>query len=147
MEKIDENENFTNNIENNENEEKNCKWISNVLDDYIRDFEWTEEMENNAKEVINEDSAINDEEKLKYLDNQDRSWEKFYKFNKTNFFKDRHYLLKEFTEMKDDERDSITLLDIGCGVGNTFYPLLKRKPSLSVKGFDISKRAITLAKV
>jgi hypothetical protein len=36
---------------------------------------------------------------------QSKNWEKFYKFNKTNFFKDRHYILKEFTELKDDERE------------------------------------------
>ena len=39
------------------------------------------------------------------------------------------------------------LLDIGCGVGNSFYPLLERKKALIVKGFDISKKAIEMAKI
>jgi methyltransferase-like protein 6 len=38
------------------------------------------------------------------LDSQGKNWEKFYKLNKTNFFKDRHYILKEFEELKNDEK-------------------------------------------
>ena len=33
-----------------------------------------------------------------------------YKFNKTNFFKDRHYILKELSELKDDQRVNIIYL-------------------------------------
>lgn len=38
------------------------------------------------------------------IDFQGHNWERFYKFNKTNFFKDRHYILREFTELRDDLR-------------------------------------------
>ena len=34
-----------------------------------------------------------------FIDTQNKNWEKFYKFNKTNFFKDRHYILEEFQEL------------------------------------------------
>ena len=79
--------------------------ISNNLDDYVHDFEWTPEMEENAKKIIEENGETLDEGYLKdTLDFQNKSWEKFYKFNKTNFFKDRHYILKEFAELRDDER-------------------------------------------
>ena len=62
-------------------------------------------MEEEAKKIIEENQETLDEEHLKEsLDVQDRNWEKFYKFNKTNFFKDRHYILREFIELKDDER-------------------------------------------
>jgi methyltransferase-like protein 6 len=37
-------------------------------------------------------------------------------------------------------------LDVGCGVGNSFYPLLEKKDALVVKGFDISKNAVEMAK-
>lgn len=40
----------------------------------------------------------------------------------------------------------IRFLDIGCGVGNSFYPLLEKKETLVVNGFDISKKAIEMAK-
>ena len=35
---------------------------------------------------------------------QSKNWDKFYKLNKTNFFKDRHYILREFEELKNDMR-------------------------------------------
>jgi len=38
-------------------------------------------------------------------------------------------------------------LDIGCGVGNSFYPLIEKKAFLKVKAFDLSKRAVDMAKV
>jgi hypothetical protein len=69
--------------------------------DYVRDFEWTKDMEEEAIKILTDNSEIT-------LDNsteiQVKNWEKFYKFNKTNFFKDRHYILREFLELKDDER-------------------------------------------
>ena len=45
------------------------------------------------------------------------------------------------------KKEVIKLLDIGCGVGNTFYPLVEKKPNLIVKAFDFSKRAVSMAKV
>ncbi len=47
---------------------------------------------------------INDKKMIDSLDTQSKNWEKFYKFNKTNFFKDRHYILREFPELKEDNR-------------------------------------------
>jgi methylase of polypeptide subunit release factors len=44
-------------------------------------------------------------------------------------------------------KDEISLLDIGCGVGNSFYPLIDKKKNLKVNAFDVSKRAVNLAKV
>ena len=68
-------------------------------------------MEENAKKIIDENPETLDEIYLKeHLDVQNKNWEKFYKFNKTNFFKDRHYILKEFSELKDDETVRNTLL-------------------------------------
>jgi len=84
---------------------KNVNFISYILDEYVHDFEWTPEMEEEAKKIILEnDETLNEEHLEKTLDYQLKNWEKFYKFNKTNFFKDRHYILREFAELKDDER-------------------------------------------
>ena len=36
---------------------------------------------------------------------------------------------------------------MGCGVGNSFYPLLTRLPKLYVNAFDFSKRAVNMTKI
>jgi len=58
-----------------------------------------------------------------------RNWDNFYKNNTTNFYKDRHYLTREFSELSDAlthlKTEFITLLDLGCGVGNAFWPLVE----------------------
>lgn len=62
-------------------------------------------MEKEAKIILEGNpDTINDKKMIDFLDTQSKNWEKFYKFNKTNFFKDRHYILKEFPELKDDNR-------------------------------------------
>ena len=113
--------------------------------EYVHDFEWNETFEKEAQEIIN-NNPDNIESFEEFMDIQNKNWEKFYKFNKTNFFKDRHYILEEFNELKTDQREKITLLDMGCGVGNSFYPLLYRLPNLYVNAFDFSKRAVNMAK-
>lgn len=85
-----------------------------MLDEYVQDFIWTPEMEENARKIIEENAEIIEEDVLKEtLHVQNKNWEKFYKFNKTNFFKDRHYILREFSELKDDERVNKQKLIIG----------------------------------
>ena len=113
--------------------------------EYVHDFEWNDTFEKEAQEIIN-NNPDNVESLEEFMDIQSKNWEKFYKFNKTNFFKDRHYILEEFNELKTDTREKITLLDMGCGVGNSFYPLLYRLPNLYVNAFDFSKRAVNMAK-
>ena len=111
--------------------------------DFVKDFEFTLEMEEEARKIIDSNSeTIQD----KFLNLQQRNWDKFYKFNTVNFFKDRHYILAEFPELRDDTREEIIFLDIGCGVGNSFYPLVERKQQLIVNGFDISNKAIEMSK-
>ena len=81
-----------------------------------------------------------------------KNWDLFYKVNKTNFYKDRHYIKFEFMEMADRIADSpegsvLTLLDAGCGVGNGLYPLLKEyEGHLKVHCCDFSPRAIDFVK-
>jgi methyltransferase-like protein 6 len=55
----------------------------------------------------------------------------FYKHNTTNFYKDRHYLLREFSELATGLKAAtpdrrVTLLDLGCGVGNAFWPVIEQ---------------------
>lgn len=113
--------------------------------EYVQNFEFNDEFKQQAIKIINENTE-NSIEKMPFLSTQKKNWEKFYKFNKTNFFHDRHYLTEEFNELREDKRTHITLLDMGCGVGNSFYILIKRLPNLFVNAFDFSERAVNMAK-
>ena len=56
-----------------------------------------------------------------------RNWDNYYKSNTVNGYKDRHYIHREFEELTQSLEESsaiTTLIDLGCGVGNAFYPLL-----------------------
>jgi 2-polyprenyl-3-methyl-5-hydroxy-6-metoxy-1,4-benzoquinol methylase len=146
---MESNTNINNNNNNNEEEDKltnndlNNSWDGKKKEyDFVHDLEFTEDLKQEAIKIINEDNILLNTD----ITNQNKNWEKFYKFNKTNFFQDRHYILKEFIELNNDIRPSISLLDMGCGVGNSFYPLIKVKNNLIVYAFDFSNRAITNAK-
>lgn len=99
----------------------------------------------------------------KYEKDAKKYWDIFYKRNEDKFFKDRHYLHKEwgayFQKLADSpsgktlERTSGFLsqrhvvLEIGCGVGNTLFPLLETYPNLFMYACDFSPRAVNLVKV
>ncbi len=72
-----------------------------------------------------------------------KHWDLFYRRNKTNFFKDRYWTFREFEEIKGEEK---TLLEIGCGVGNFMYPLLKENKKIFVYACDFSTDAVQLLK-
>ena len=80
-----------------------------------------------------------------------KNWDLFYKANKTNFYKDRHYIKYEFQELVtrigNEPDKTFTLLDAGCGVGNGFYPLYQEFPGrLRVNACDFSPRAVEFGK-
>jgi len=112
--------------------------------EFVKDFIFTEEMKEEAIKII-EDNQECLGSSDKFLNLQARNWDKFYKHNTTNFFKDRHYILNEFPELAMDNREKVIFLDCGCGVGNTFYPILEKKDNVHIKGFDISKKAIDMS--
>jgi len=76
------------------------------------------------------------------------NWDEFYKTHRTNFFKDRHYMDEEFPELKYIRANATTatLLEAGCGVGNSVFPLLSSIPTLKVYCCDFSPTAIRLMK-
>ncbi|KAH0691061.1 hypothetical protein KY285_018264 [Solanum tuberosum] len=76
-------------------------------------------------------------------------WDKFYKLHKNKFFKDRHYLEKDWGRYFDDEIESSNgkvVLEVGCGAGNTIFPLIAAFPKLYVHACDFSAKAVTLVK-
>jgi len=84
--------------------------------------------------------------KTKYEEQAHKYWDLFYKRNKTNFFKDRHYLDQEFPQIFEPSPEPKHLLEVGCGVGNTIFPLLRHVPHLHVHGIDFSPRAIQMVR-
>ncbi|KAI3763389.1 hypothetical protein L1987_53846 [Smallanthus sonchifolius] len=79
-------------------------------------------------------------------------WENFYQRHQNKFFKDRHYLEKDWGQYfcECDHNTSTTnrkiILEAGCGAGNTIFPLAKKFPQLYIHACDFSHHAITLVK-
>lgn len=75
-------------------------------------------------------------------------WDLFYKRNETRFFKDRHWTIREFSELLgDDNCDSQRVLfEVGCGVGNFIFPIIEEKLNLKIFACDLSLRAIEIIK-
>lgn len=71
------------------------------------------------------------------------NWDLFYKRHATQFFRDRHYLHKELPALLSAR----SILEVGCGVGNTVYPLLDLcPPSTRLWACDFSPTAVDLVK-
>ncbi|KII64248.1 hypothetical protein RF11_02605 [Thelohanellus kitauei] len=72
------------------------------------------------------------------LENSQKQWDVFYKRNKRNFYKDRHWIIKELTPYCHD------LIEVGCGVGNSIIPILQERPDWTCYGCDFSIISINL---
>ena len=80
----------------------------------------------------------------KYTSETTRNWDLFYKRNENRFFKDRHWVAREFPELEGDG----ALLEVGCGVGNLVLPLRDERPNLThIYASDFSSRAVEILKV
>ena len=95
-------------------------------------------------EKLAKDTQLVSEFKNKRLEiDAKKHWDLFYRRNSTKFFKDRYWTFREFQEIKGEEK---TLLEIGCGVGNFMYPVLKENKKIFVYTCDFSTDAIQLLK-
>ncbi|KAF3985547.1 hypothetical protein FT663_05034 [Candidozyma haemuli var. vulneris] len=116
--------------------------------------EWGEEQVKQAEELISKqyDSPVKDFDKNLYNSNPAKYWDIFYRNNRENFFKDRKWLQIEFPSLYEvtgaDYNKPVTILEVGCGAGNTFYPILNQNsnPQLKIVGCDYSKVAVDLVK-
>ncbi|KAH7971163.1 hypothetical protein HPB49_019707 [Dermacentor silvarum] len=129
---------------------------------------WTEEQLKAAKQKVDENSVIRVQPAVRdqYEAEAAEYWDKFYGIHSNRFFKDRHWLFVEFPELlpgksssknvpQDDGTEeypgkaaSLRILEIGCGVGNTVFPILdvNRDPGLFVYGCDFSPTAVSVLK-
>uniref|UniRef100_A0A8C5DZ97 tRNA N(3)-cytidine methyltransferase n=1 Tax=Gouania willdenowi TaxID=441366 RepID=A0A8C5DZ97_GOUWI len=153
--------------------------------------EWTDEQEAAAKKKVSENSQpLPTEKQEEYNSRANEFWNDFYTIHENRFFKDRHWLFTEFTELAPQstashkcqselgaaeenklhslvktptgEFNALTLnnkdaygaaatyriLEVGCGVGNTVFPILKTNndPGLFVYCCDFSSTAVELVK-
>ncbi|TXG68476.1 hypothetical protein EZV62_003411 [Acer yangbiense] len=77
-------------------------------------------------------------------------WNDFYKRHNNKFFKDRHYLDKDWGHFFSDDSFSPNgkvLFEVGCGAGNTIFPLVAAYHKLYVHACDTSPHEIELVKV
>ncbi|VVB09053.1 unnamed protein product [Arabis nemorensis] len=81
----------------------------------------------------------------KYERDAKKYWDVFYKRHGDRFFKDRHYLDKEWDSYFSASGKNV-ILEVGCGAGNTIFPLIATYPHLFVYACDFSQRAVDLVK-
>ncbi|KAJ7230691.1 methyltransferase [Mycena pura] len=94
-------------------------------------------------------APVSDPEKQKYHERPARHWDNFYRMNSSNFFKNRKWLHNEFRELisaTEPEAGPVTIVEVGCGAGNSVFPLLteNRNPDLSLRAYDYSRHAVKL---
>ncbi|XP_036337405.1 methyltransferase-like protein isoform X1 [Rhagoletis pomonella] len=114
--------------------------------------EWDDEQERAALAAVSKNSTekMKAEDKEKFQTDADKFWDSFYGVHQNRFFKDRHWLFTEFTELAAPQTDNVeeprSIFELGCGVGNTILPILKysQEPNLKVYGCDFSARAIEI---
>jgi len=80
-----------------------------------------------------------------YEEGASKYWNRFYSLYKSSFFKDRHWILREFNELHGKDEKKVVVLDLGCGVGNTLFPLLEKlPPNYFFYACDFSSKAVKL---
>ncbi|KAF3920701.1 hypothetical protein ABW21_db0209530 [Orbilia brochopaga] len=94
-------------------------------------------------------NPVRDFDRNRFNAEPEKWWNNFYKNNKENFFKDRKWLQQEFPILTTAISASslpIRLLEVGCGAGNTMFPILtqNRNPNFHIHGADFSKTSIDL---
>ncbi|KAL2551625.1 S-adenosyl-L-methionine-dependent methyltransferase superfamily protein [Forsythia ovata] len=82
----------------------------------------------------------------KYERDAKKYWDIFYKRHQDKFFKDRHYLDKEWGSYFSGAGRKV-ILEVGCGAGNTIFPLLAAYPDIFIHACDFSPRAVNLVKM
>lgn len=124
-------------------------WNHNAWDN----VEWGEEQIKEAEEKIRTqyENPVPDFDKQLYNSNPARYWDIFYKNNRENFFKDRKWLQIEFPSLyaaTKHDAGPVNIFEIGCGAGNTFYPILNENENehLRIVAADFAPRAVELVK-
>ncbi|XP_008469465.1 methyltransferase-like protein isoform X2 [Diaphorina citri] len=119
--------------------------------------QWDEEQEQQARKLVENNSVLQIDKNLIQTLNEDvaKNWDAFYNVHQNRFFKDRHWLFTEFTEIieplsstKTDTCSTKNILEIGCGVGNSVFPIVEhcKNDNVFVYGCDFSENAVNILK-
>lgn len=124
-------------------------WNHNAWDH----VEWGEEQkqEAEAKLAVQKENPVKPFDKKLFMSNPAKYWDQFYRNNEANFFKDRKWLRVEFPllyEALDKDAGPKMILEVGCGAGNTMFPVLQNNenPDLKIMGVDFSKQAVKIVR-
>ncbi|ODV86079.1 hypothetical protein CANARDRAFT_7439 [[Candida] arabinofermentans NRRL YB-2248] len=121
----------------------------NAWDNVDWDDEQLLEFEEKIKKQ--QETPVSEFDKKVFNSNPAKFWDVFYKNNRENFFKDRKWLQIEFPSLYEATKQDAgpqSILEIGCGPGNTLFPILQqnKNPDLKLYGCDYSEVAINLVK-
>ncbi|XP_058055192.1 tRNA N(3)-methylcytidine methyltransferase Mettl2 isoform X1 [Anopheles bellator] len=137
--------------------------------------EWDADQEQAAQEEVRQNCSLKlpADEVERLAAEADRNWDRFYSIHQNRFFKDRHWLFTEFPELAPtvsrgttvpervfpegaapstpatvEPSQRRTIFEIGCGVGNTVFPILKYsdEKDLLVYASDFSQQAIEMVR-
>ncbi|KNZ75193.1 hypothetical protein J132_04679 [Termitomyces sp. J132] len=123
-------------------------WTQNAWDHVPLPDDQTETI--NASLAKQRTAPVPDDDKPRYNEKPARHWDNFYKMNASNFFRNRKWRLhNEFPELVEatlPEAGPMTIAELGCGAGNSVFPLLasNKNTHLQLRAYDYSSHAVKL---
>lgn len=115
--------------------------------------EWSEEQHAEAEAKVREQelTAVRNEVAEGLLNRAPELWDAFYSKHRDRFFMNRNWLLTEFPELSIEKKGNgkpLRVLEVGCGVGNTTFPLLSscERGSIFVYCCDYSSKAVEIVR-
>ncbi|BEI80086.1 hypothetical protein CcaverHIS002_0106150 [Cutaneotrichosporon cavernicola] len=126
-------------------QEQDDVWSNNAWDH----AELPDDFEERAAEIMEAHAAspVPDNKVTEYNARPAKYWDKFYSHHADQFFKNRRWLPLEFPELVlccEPDAGPKVVLEVGCGAGNTVFPLLmhNENPDLRIFATDYSKTAV-----
>lgn len=97
------------------------------------------------------ETRVSTQDAAPYHNNPAGYWDAFYARHENRFFKDRKWLHLEFPELIAATRADAgptTILEVGCGAGNTVFPLLSanQNQDLRLVACDYAEQAVDVIK-
>jgi tRNAThr (cytosine32-N3)-methyltransferase len=114
------------------------------------DVEFPPEQEEIVRQTLEKQKllAVDKEKAIKLIEKPSEQWNSFYSTHSNKFFMDRKWLTREAPELFNDGTSDkmLQVYDVGCGVGNTTFPLLESNPNLFIYLSDYSSTATEIVK-
>lgn len=97
------------------------------------------------------ETRVSEEDAQVYHSQAFQYWDNFYSRHENRFFKDRKWLGLEFPELvaaTKADAPPTTILEVGCGAGNTVFPLLSinENPNLRLLACDYAPQAVQVVR-